>query len=127
RGTSGALVVRDQVGKPLVAIAKRYVLSLLLLLEERVAHPEREWQVLLDASGDEPGERRLVLDAFQLVVEAIEHDGRGSTARRKRFVKLSFGVRGIERARDRTSLPRAHFRDEKLWAVGKAQCDAVPG
>ena len=72
-------------------------------------------------------ERRLRLHALQLVVIAVEHDGRCGAARRQRFVKLALRVRRVERAHDRANLPRAHLRDEKLWAVGQAQRDSVPG
>ena len=120
-----AAVLRDEVGETVVAVAKRDVLAFLLLLEQRVAHAERERQVLLDAGGDESFQRSPRLHPLQLVVIAVEHHDRFGTARGKRFLKLAVGVRGVHRTHNGAGLPCAELGDEELRAVGQAQRDAI--
>jgi hypothetical protein len=68
RRTPGGVMALESVGESFVTVTERDLLALFLLLEQLVARAQRRRQILLDAGGDEPVERRLGLNAFQLVV-----------------------------------------------------------
>src|SRR4051812_1941148 len=81
--------------------------------------------MLLDVRCDDAFDRRGVLKRLDLLVEPVEHDQRRRAGRDKRVVHLAFGVRRVERTRDRPDLPRPELRNEELRTVRKTNRDAV--
>src|SRR5688572_9994217 len=106
-------------------LLERDSVSFLLFLEQRVRNAELEGQILLDIGRDDSFHRRARLNRLEKGVASVQDNERLRARGVERTFHLAVAVRGIERRRNRTDLPRRELGDQKLGRVRQADANAV--